>query len=241
MMKKAQDNDGSTGVTIACLGDSVTQGCFEIYMENEEDFQTVFRQGEAYHAYLKEFLSELYPSVPFNIINAGISGSNAPKGYERLERDVLRYNPDLVIVCFGLNDSGKGEEGIAEYTTALNNIFTDVIKSGAEVIFMTPNMMNTNISPHLTIDTIRDVARKIQKKQNDGIMDKYMQAAKQVCENLGVPVCDCYEKWKALYKNGVNITELLSNKINHPTPFMNRLFASSLIETIMTFPKEQNL
>ncbi len=233
IMKKAQDNDGSTGVTIACLGDSVTQGCFELYMKSEGESETVFEQEYAYHTYLKKILATLYPSVPFNIINAGISGSNAPKGYERLQRDVLRYNPDLVIVCFGLNDSGKGEAGIAEYSSALKNIFTDVKKSGAEVIFMTPNMMNTNVSPHIAIECIRETAMKTQSIQNDGIMDKYMEAAKSVCRELDVPVCDCYKKWKTLHKNGVNVTELLSNKINHPTRFMNQLFATSLIETIM--------
>jgi len=233
MMEKALDNKRSGGVTIACLGDSVTQGCFEIYMKNEKESETVFEQEFAYHAYLKKILSALYPSVPVNIINAGISGTNAAFGYLRLERDVLRYNPDLVIVCFGLNDSGKGEEGIKEYTDALKNIFTDILKSGAEVIFMTPNMMNTTVSPHITNECIIEVAQKIQNIQNGGVMDKYMEAAGSLCKTMQIPVCDCYEKWKLLYKNGVNTTELLSNKINHPTRFMMRLFASMLVDTIM--------
>ena len=233
MAKKAEDNNGNTGITIACLGDSVTQGCFELYMKNEKESETIFEQEFAYHAYLKKILAMLYPSVPVNIINAGISGSNAVQGYKRLERDVLRYNPDLVIVCFGLNDSGKGEDGIKEYTDALEKIFNDVRNSGAEVIFMTPNMMNTSISPHIICDCIKAVAQNVQSIQNDGILDKYMEAAKKVCLRLNVTVCDCYEKWKTLYKNGVNVTELLSNKINHPTRDMNWLFAVSLVETIM--------
>ena len=40
-------------------------------------------------------------------------------------------------------------------------------------------------------------------------------------------------KWKTLYENGVNITELLSNKINHPNHEMNWVFAYSLVEEIM--------
>ena len=33
----------------------------------------------------------LYPGVPVQFINAGISGDNAPSGLQRLERDVLAY------------------------------------------------------------------------------------------------------------------------------------------------------
>ena len=63
---------------------------------------------------------------------------------------------------------------------------------------------------------------------------KYIDAAKSVAKRLEVPVCDCYKKWKVMHENGVDVTELLANKINHPTREMNRLFATSLIETIMT-------
>ena len=60
-----------------------------------------------------------------------------------------------------------------------------------------------------------------------------MEAAKQVCEKNHVRICDCYAKWKRLYENGVDITELLANKINHPTREMNWLFATSLLDTMM--------
>ena len=72
------------------------------------------------------------------------------------------------------------------------------------------------------------------KNQCDGVLDAYVDEAIKLCEQLGVRVCDCYKKWKHLHKCGVNTTELLSNKINHPTAEMNRLFAISLVETILT-------
>ena len=89
--EKANDNANKPGVTIAFLGDSVTQGCFELYKKSDGSIETVFDKTNAYHTYLNRILSLLYPSVPVNIINAGISGDNATHGFERLERDVLRY------------------------------------------------------------------------------------------------------------------------------------------------------
>ena len=65
-------------------------------------------------------------------------------------------------------------------------------------------------------------------------MDEYMKTAKQVCVEKGVKVCDCYEKWKQLYNSGVNVTELLSNKVNHPLREMHWLFAYMLVDTMLS-------
>lgn len=233
IQKKAQDNMNQSAVTIAFLGDSVTQGCFEVYMKTKDTIETIFEREYAYHTDLGKILSVLYPSVPVNIINAGISGDSAPHGAKRLERDVLRYHPDLVVVCFGLNDTGRGMEYIEEYKDALRRIFERLKEEKTEIIFMTPNMMNTGISPHISDPTIRQIAEGIMTIQNGGVMDAYMDAARSVCEECGIRVCDCYKKWKTLEKFGVDTTELLANKINHPSREMNWLFAVSLLETMM--------
>ncbi len=233
IQQKAENNSGTRGVTIAFLGDSVTQGCFEIYRNEKGGIEPVFDKNSAYHMYLSKIFAMLYPSVPVNIINAGISGGSAPHGFARLERDVLKYNPDLVVVCFGLNDSGGGLEKLPQYKEALENIFCALQEQQIEVIFMTPNMMNTSVSVHLQDAGMRAIAENTAKRQLEGVMDAYMEAAKAICGKMQVPVCDCYAKWKLLYQNGANITELLSNKINHPTREMNWLFAMDLVETIM--------
>lgn len=75
-------------------------------------------------------------------------------------------------------------------------------------------------------------AENCMKIQNEQILSRYLEAAKKLCEESGIVVCDCYKKWETLYNSGVDITELLSNKINHPTRQMNKLFAYSLVETM---------
>ena len=221
------------GITVACLGDSVTQGCFECCIDGNGNVNTVFDQSKAYHAYLREMLGTLYPAVPISIINAGLSGGGAPQGAARLERDVLRHAPDLVIVCFGLNDSGGGLAGLDRYENALREIFEKTLASGAECIFMTPNMMNTRVDKNLAEPKIREIAEVIMKRQLDGVLDAYVERAKKTAADCGVPVCDCYAKWKRLEAAGVDITLLLANRINHPIPEMNKLFASSLLEMIL--------
>ena len=230
---KAKDNMNAGHVTIAFLGDSVTQGCFEIYKKADQSIETIFDKEHGYHALLNKIFSILYPSVPINMINAGISGDNAPHALERLERDVLCHNPDLTVVCFGINDCEQGLEGIKTYQDALHGIFKALQSKDIEVIFMTPNMMNTTVSDHIQDEDIKRIARDKMEQQREGILDAYMEAARQVCKEEHVTICDCYAKWKTLYQNGVDITELLSNKVNHPIREMNWLFAVSLLDTMM--------
>lgn len=231
---RVNDNYENEGVTIAFLGDSVTQGCFEVFKKRDGHINTIFDKDNAYHAHLAKIFSVVYPTVPVNMINAGISGDNAVHGLSRIDRDVLRHDPDLVVVCFGLNDATVGgAEKVGEYAEALGKIFDKLKAAGKEVIFMTHNMMNTKLSDHITKETGEDVAINTMKVQNDGTLDLYVAKAKEAAEKCGVAVCDCYGKWKKLYENGADTTELLANKINHPTREMNWLFAVSLFETIM--------
>jgi len=233
IVAKQNGNFDNPGITVAFLGDSVTQGCFEVYLKSDGGIETVFDRNSAYHMYFSKIFSVLCPNVPVNVINAGISGGTAPHGLERLDRDVLKFSPDLVVVCFGLNDCGGGLEKLDCYKNSLAEIFDRVKESGSELIFMTPNMMCTDLSCHIKEEKIREIAGNICNNQKNGILDAYIECAKEVCKEKNVTVCDCYKKWKRLSDLGINVTELLANKINHPTREMNWLFAYSLVETIL--------
>ncbi len=233
-LKAAAENLGSSRpILIGFLGDSVTQGCFELYTPEETSIQTEFRSYESYSAKLGRILAELYPNVPINILNTGISGDNAPNGLRRLSRDILPFSPDLVVVCFGLNDSMSGMEGLDTYGQALDGIFKALHTNGTEVVFMTPNMMATQVTAETRDPFLRGILQDVARVQNEGILDAYMDRARAVCADNLVPVCDCYKIWKALAENGVDTTRLLSNRANHPTPNMHWLFAAQLMQTVL--------
>lgn len=231
--EKQADLYSQRPITIAFLGDSVTQGCFECYEPVPNSVETRFYPWEAYCEKVKRILGKLYPSVPVNVINAGISGGSSGTGLKRLERDVLSYAPDLAVVCFGLNDVTGGEEGIGRFRDNLREIFCKIQTSGAECIYMSPNTMNDNISPDLTSDFMRKLAKGFSEKMQSGVMDKYMGAAIAEAESCGVTVCDCYSVWKNMSNAGVNTTELLANKLNHPDAEMLWVFAYELVKTML--------
>ncbi|MBE6911592.1 MAG: GDSL family lipase [Ruminococcaceae bacterium] len=229
----AKANDYNAAIpTIAFFGDSVTQGFFEIIPRNDGGFNNVQDTTAVYHTRLVKIFAELFPTVPINIINAGVAGTDAAFGIERIERDVLSKSPDLTVVCFGLNDCGKEEEGRDAYIANLKAIFKRLKEAGSEIIFMTPNMMSTKVSSTIHPSFI-ELAETLSERQNRGVLDSYMDAARALCREEGIPVCDVYAKWKRMSELGVNVTELLSNKLNHPTREMHNLFATSLVETIL--------
>lgn len=215
------DRDGLTkhgAIDIVIFGDSVSHGAVRDYIDYEN----------VYWNRLKKMLNQYRSYVPVNMINSSIGGVTAEDSIQRIEKQVLKYEPDLVIVCFGLNDVNLE---LDVYINSLKTIFARCNDAGLDVIFMTPNMLNTRVAED-TPKNYLAYAAKTAEMQNNGRMDKYMSAAVSLAEKMGITVCDCYKKWKAISETE-DVTMLLANRINHPTPEMHALFASSLYEIIM--------
>ena len=206
-------------VIIVALGDSVTHGSVAA---GETNYETVYWNR------LRQKLNAVRAAIPVNVINAGINGTTASRSVNRLDRQVLCHHPDLVIVCFGLNDINGTLE---DYLSALRTIFERCVASEADVIFMTPNMLNTHVVEG-TEERFAAYAVKTAEMQNGGKMDLYMNSATALAREMGIPVCDCYAKWKELSQTQ-DTTMLLANYINHPTKEMHELFAQSLFDMIM--------
>ena len=206
-------------VNIVILGDSVSHGT----VLDNNDYENV------YWNVLKKKMNAYRDYVPVNMINASVGGTMAKDALPRVDKQVLVHDPDLVIVCFGLNDVNGPLE---EYLDSLRQIFAKCVAAGVDTIFMSPNMLNTRVAPDAP-QKWAWYAVETAKMQNEGKMDRYMEAAMDLAREMGVRVCDCYSKWKELEKAGEDITMLLVNRINHPTSEMHKLFADELYKMII--------
>ena len=205
-------------LNIVIFGDSISHGAFLDGMDYENVYWNLLRKK----------LNAVRDYIPVNMICAAIGGTTASASLSRLEKQVLQHKPDAVIVCFGLNDVNGTLEN---YIRSLRTIFLRCLQEGCEIIFMTPNMMNTYVaddtpSQHLAY------AHKTAEMQTNGRMDRYIAEAIRLAKEMDVTVCDCYSEWKKLAKTQ-DTTTLLANRINHPSIEMHRLFADRLFETIM--------
>ncbi|MFO0879926.1 MAG: SGNH/GDSL hydrolase family protein [Gemmataceae bacterium] len=77
------------GDTVVFLGDSITA-------------------ARTYSKYIETYTLLRFPQRRVRFINAGWGGDTAAGGLRRLERDVLRHRPGVVIVAYGMNDIGWG-------------------------------------------------------------------------------------------------------------------------------------
>ncbi len=209
-------------INIVAFGDSVTHGAVA---GGEMNFETVYWNR------LRRKIEEVHKYMPVNVINAGIGGITAAGSVNRIDSQVLCHRPDLVIVCFGLNDVNGTLEN---YLSALEKIFEACKNYGCETIFLTPNMLNTYVADDVN-PNFKDYAAKTAEMQNGGRMDTFIYSACDLAKKMDIPVCDCYSKWKELSKTE-DTTKLLANRINHPTKEMHELFAQSLFE--MLFPDQ---
>ena len=206
-------------VNLVAFGDSVTHGCFG---PGEYDYESVYWNR------LRLKLNAVCPTLPVNAINAGINGITAKASLSRIGRDVLSHHPDLVIVCFGLNDVNGPLDA---YLSSLKEIFSACRSEERDTVFMTPNMLNTYVADD-TEDVYREYAAVTAGYQNGGRMDRYMAEGCALAAGMGVTVCDCYSAWKKRAESE-DTTLLLANRINHPVRAMHALFADMLFDSLL--------
>lgn len=80
-------------VTIGFIGGSITQGSLASTSIN------------CYAYLVYQWWNNKFPDTSVNYINAGIGATTSHFGCARVERDLLRYQPDIIIVDFSVNDN----------------------------------------------------------------------------------------------------------------------------------------
>lgn len=65
--------------------------------------------GGRYHSFIWLYYMTRFPNRNLRVLNAGIGGDTALNMYKRLDGDVFSKNPTMLVVTFGMNDSGYFE------------------------------------------------------------------------------------------------------------------------------------
>lgn len=223
--EKTRDRSAAP-VLIVALGDSVTQGVAEV---------DHLLGAATYHQQLLRLLERQYPLATFSVINSGVDGDGAEGGLKRLERDVIRYQPDLLLLGFCLNDATiGGAEYRATYQAALRSIIEKTrSETTADIVLLTPNMMVTRPNENVHQTHLQLVDRFIAV-QRDGMLASYAEAMREVGAELNVPVADVYAEWEKLAADGLDTTAMLSNGLNHPTEAGHQMAAATVLKTLIS-------
>lgn len=165
-------------VTIVALGDSNT----------ELTFHTAGRLP--WLGLLQEALFDKYGRNRVITINGACAGTGAAQGIEHLERNALRFAPDLVIISYGMAEGFHGEAGVEPFKAVMRRM-VGIIRErcGSDILLRTPNPIVVPNQPalpqgHVPGDEWPGFAQ-----------DLAARAIVELAEELGCAVVDHYTLW----------------------------------------------
>lgn len=160
-------------------------------------------------------LKERFGYQELMLFNAGICGDTVVEALARLDRDVLRFQPDLVIVCFGTNDR-KLE--VVAFRRGLQELVQRIEATGATVLLRTP----------LPIMELEPAPPHIWK--NDGELRDRLAVVREVAEARVLAFVDNYAAWCEGEAQGrLVMGELMADPI-HSNAAGHRLIFEQLLE-----------
>lgn len=224
--QKKEDPAQAPILTVA-FGDSVTQGVME--------YGRLFSEG-VYHRLFQIALEQRFCETTFSTLNAGVSGSSATQAVSRLERDVIRHHPDLVLLAFGLNDCLEGPGNLSQFSESLRTICAAVrSKTSSDLIILTPPFMAHRLDESKIHPKYRGlVAASIVRAQCEGFLDVYADELRSIACSEEAILADVHALWGSLKAEGIDTDTFLCNGLNHPNGEGQRMISNVLLESIPT-------
>jgi lysophospholipase L1-like esterase len=178
---------------IVAFGDSTTATASDWAPEIREVYADCLPRSLAAHG------------IEATVVNAGIGDTTTRQAVARLDRDVRRHHPDLVVVQFGINDSwidvdeGKTRPRLTrtEFRRNLEIIARRLRDDGALVVLMTPNSMRWR--DPFYIKAFREHPGLLDVDQVRGIdllLDVYAQDVRDVARQNVLPLVDVFDAFE---------------------------------------------
>lgn len=209
MLKAMEKLANGEHVFIVCTGDSITEQNYHLHGRLN------------YVGMLSERLMELYNRHSL-VLNAGVSGESTTGLLARLERDALRFKPDLVTVMIGINDSADGRTSLELFKRNLEQIVGQIAAAGSEALLLTQNIIDYNV-----------IESGVTRRKN---YPDFVVAIREVAAATGTPLCDIYAAWDKAVGENTNGHLMLMDDSIHPGIRGHELMASALFDYLGITP-----
>lgn len=189
----ATSNSGASSVAVY---DFVV--CSERALNSPFKGKTVVAFGDSITAW-KGWVSMMYGEIGTDVINSGVGGDTTVHALNRIQKDVIEKNPDLVIVNFGMNDqainpsTGKNLTPIEKYEENYRAIIDKILATGSEIILVAvhdvcdskygggaPTYNAKDSSGVGYVDRFNEVVKKLADEYELGFLDINSLAEKQL-------------------------------------------------------------
>ena len=140
--------------------------------------------------------------------NTAVGGMDSKWGINQVQKEVVDYNPDLVIIAFGMND-GSGKMTAERFKGNISGIIKSVRARNAKAEFILVSTMLPNPESFF-VGTQPDFKNALEELTGDGIV-----------------LVDMTEVHRELLKYK-SYQDLTGNNINHPNDFLIRWYAQEI-------------
>jgi lysophospholipase L1-like esterase len=194
-------------VNIVFFGDSITAGANASGRANTLPGTPMWTQMVTYALQAK------YPSAKVNYINTAVGGKETGWGITELETSVNAHKPDLVVLGFGMNDGGKSVE---KFVSNEQKIIDGILAKNPDCeIAVIATML-----PHS-----ETTYWKNQNEQEAELADMVKPYA-----NVDiVPMTSVH----ASILTQKRYFDMTGNNVNHPNDFLIRVYAQTILETLL--------
>ena len=143
--------------------------------------------GGHYHSYIWLYYMTRFPYMDLEVYNAGIGGNTAVDMYERLDGDVFSKKPTVLMVTFGMNDTGYFEYNSKDADKFGKQKYEECIKHYKKIEKRLQDLENVNIvqiggSPY---DETAVIEGNTAFKGKNSVMDKVVAYQKESAEGNG--------------------------------------------------------
>jgi lysophospholipase L1-like esterase len=177
------------------IGDSLTSG----WMVNK-----------GYVRFLEEMLKHRYPDAPIEVNSFGVPGDTAKGGMMRLNNHLLRYDPNAIMIQFGLNDMVLGFSAY-EYQLHIDSMIQTIReKPTIEIILVSSVCFN---SPRENAD-----------------INPYYDKLDILSKTYFLSFAKVHEYWRTNIDGGTPYNNIVMDDMVHPTEKGYELMAEAIMK-----------
>ena len=197
-------------VSIVYYGDSIMTGCEASSTHNLSPMMPI------YPDMVTEKLKKAYGYTNIKTVNTAVGGKETNWGLAEVHERVSKYSPDLVLIAFGMNDSGV-PISVEQYEQNIRAMIKDVRATNpkAEFLLISTTLPNpdcagwTNLQP------------------------KYKTALENIVSDTSgtalVPMTEIHQY--LLTKKRYD--DMNGNGVNHPNDFLARIYGQAVCQTLI--------
>jgi len=213
------------GITPAYQPDSLSHVLTKL--ENKEDIRVVFNGDSiltganassvlGIQPYLDDFptlftnyIMNKY-DVNVDMFNTSVGGTVSQFGRDNIDLNVNNYDPDLVVIGYGMNDGSLGVNGLT-------------YKENIEFMIRSIKARNSETD----IIVIATIVANPDSIQNQG-QASYLAELESLEDSYDFALLDMTSISQELFETKRSV-DILANNINHPSDFLVRIYAAGLV------------